>query len=188
MRVTWLMLACLPATVPAEVVSVDPDTNPLISFAFTSPAWGENVNTGMRLVAHNNSERTLVLESLRFLNAGTSTRARPGEDEVELSLQLVLGPDAWSETVIPYQDLLYGNQCIEETLADPTGSAWKLVEISNYNLNPSVRSLIIENSESFRIFSCPRDVLATWRDVDSAAPQVQAQWVLYHFESRQPQP
>jgi hypothetical protein len=60
---------------------------------------------------------------------------------------------------------------------------WKLVEISNYTLNPSVRNLIIEDTNSFRIYQCVRSVELVWRDASNAAVSAEG-WVLYHFENR----
>lgn len=162
------------------------ETDAPIKFAITSAAWGENVNAGLRIVAENRSQVTLRLESVRFLNAANSHRFQPGVDEVELSLDLTLPAGQWGEVQLPLAELLGGNRCIEDTLDVSRDSEWKLVEISNHALNPSVRSLIIEDSNSFRIYSCPRDVLTTWVETESRVRHTEIQWVLYHFESRTP--
>ncbi|MBQ13694.1 MAG: hypothetical protein CMQ17_04765 [Gammaproteobacteria bacterium] len=62
--------------------------------------------------------------------------------------------------------------------------SWKLVEISNYTLNPSVRNLIIEDTDSFRIYQCVKTVTTDWIDLSTAEAHRYNEWVLYHFESR----
>jgi len=61
---------------------------------------------------------------------------------------------------------------------------WKLVEVSNYTLNPSVRNLIIEDTDSFRIYQCIENVQTTWSRVANGTQVQYEEWVLFHFESR----
>ncbi|MDO8271093.1 MAG: hypothetical protein Q7U82_04120, partial [Gammaproteobacteria bacterium] len=70
--------------------------------------------------------------------------------------------------------------CISDTMAEN----WKLVEISNYTLNPSVRGLIIEDTDSFRIYQCVRNVTLHWQDPVSGTNTEFTEWVMYHFERR----
>lgn len=154
-----------------------------IKFSLTSDSWGGNVNTGIRLFANNVSERPLQLNSVFLEGDKEESRLLPDEDDFMLSIDIEVSAGKWAETMIDYIDLSYGTDCIEEALHDD-GSQWKLVEISNYALNPSVRSRIIENTDSFRIFSCPRQVEMTWQDPESGQSYAEAIWVLYHFETK----
>ncbi|MDB9968742.1 hypothetical protein OAE08_03635, partial [Gammaproteobacteria bacterium] len=79
-----------------------------------------------------------------------------------------------------YIDLLSDDECIDRTMLDN----WKLVEISNYTLNPSVRNLIIENTNSFRIYQCVKTISTSWTDLDSNQLFKYDEWVLFHFETR----
>jgi hypothetical protein len=54
----------------------------------------------------------------------------------------------YAEVALPYHDLLSSDECIASTLDE----SWKLVQISSYTLNPSVRNLIIEDKDSSRIY------------------------------------
>lgn len=149
------------------------DFSERIKFALFSAAWGENTDDGVRVVAQNLTNAPLQLEQIRFLDL-----PREGEQiDLELSLQLEAGK--YAQTTLPPLDLLSGDECVTRTMADN----WKLVEISNYTLNPSVRNLIIENTNSFRIYQCVRSVELLWREADSEAIRAEG-WVLYHFESR----
>ena len=67
-------------------------------------------------------------------------------------------------------------------------SNWRLAEVSNYTLNPSVRNLIIENTDSFRIYQCVETISMRWREVTGDSIDVsktEESWILYHFETRQ---
>jgi len=94
-----------------------------------------------------------------------------------VNIELSLPAGNWAETELPYIDLLGGNECINNTLQD----RWRLMEISNYTLNPSVRGLIIEDTVSFRIFQCVRPVRLTVLDEADQAHEENL-WVMYHFE------
>lgn len=144
-----------------------------IKFALFSAAWGENTDDGVRVVAQNLTTAPLQLEQIRFLDL-----PREGE-QIDLDLSLQLEAGKYAQTTLPPLDLLSGDECVTRTMADN----WKLVEISNYTLNPSVRNLIIENTNSFRIYQCVRSVELLWREADSEAIRAEG-WVLYHFESR----
>ncbi len=149
------------------------DFSERIKFALFSAAWGENTDDGVRVVAQNLTTAPLLLEQIRFLDL-----PREGE-QVDLDLSLQLEAGKYAQTTLPPLDLLSGDECVTRTMADN----WKLVEISNYTLNPSVRNLIIENTNSFRIYQCVRSVELLWREADSEAIRAEG-WVLYHFESR----
>ena len=157
-----------------------------IKFALFSAAWGENTDDGLRLVAQNLTQQAITLEKISFIDL-------PAENEqTELNLSLRLRAERYAETNLPLVDLLTGDDCVARTMAE----GWKLVEISNYTLNPSVRNLIIENTNSFRIYQCVRSARLTWRSADNAPESAEASdaeqekntefdgWVLYHFESR----
>ena len=149
------------------------DFSERIKFALFSAAWGENTDDGVRVVAQNLTTAPLLLEEIRFLDL-----PREGE-QIDLDLSLQLEAGKYAQTTLPPLDLLSGDECVTRTMADN----WKLVEISNYTLNPSVRNLIIENTNSFRIYQCVRSVELLWREADSEAIRAEG-WVLYHFESR----
>lgn len=150
------------------------NTESPIKFALFSAAWGENTDDGLRLVAQNLSQEAITLEKISFIDL-------PSENQkTDLTLSLGLRAERYAQTNLPLVDLLTGDDCVARTMAD----GWKLVEISNYTLNPSVRNLIIENTNSFRIYQCVRAAKLTWRsDADAARTELEG-WVLYHFESR----
>jgi len=145
-----------------------------IKFALFSAAWGENTDDGLRLVAQNLSQEAITLEKISFIDLPRDNQ------KTDLTLRLGLRAERYAQTNLPLVDLLTGDDCVARTMAD----GWKLVEISNYTLNPSVRNLIIENTNSFRIYQCVRAAKLTWRsDADAASTELEG-WVLYHFESR----
>ena len=149
------------------------DATESIKFALFSAAWGENTDDGVRVVAQNLSQQPVRLEQIRFLDLPVT------DEQVTLELTLDLAAGKYAQTNLPPVDLLSGDDCVTRTMADN----WKLVEISNYTLNPSVRNLIIEDTNSFRIYQCVRSVELHWRDASDAAVSAEG-WVLYHFESR----
>jgi len=138
-----------------------------IMYAFYSPAWSVSSNAGLRLVVENRSSSALTLQSIEFR----------GDVQSSVNIELSLPAGNWAETELPYIDLLGGNECINNTLQD----RWRLMEISNYTLNPSVRGLIIEDTVSFRIFQCVRPVRLTVLDEAGQAHEENL-WVMYHFE------
>lgn len=171
-----LSVALLSSTLSAQ--SIDPLAaaqesfeNP-IKYAIYSAAWHVSSNAGLRVVAQNQSDEAVRLQKIVF-------RDEVGDQaDTELQLDLLVPPQAWAEVQLPYQDLLSGNDCVNNTMEDD----WRLVEISNYTLNPSVRGLIIENTRSFRIYQCVRNVRAFWSNPDQETEQSQNQWLMYHFE------
>ncbi|MDF1766745.1 MAG: hypothetical protein P1V29_10200 [Gammaproteobacteria bacterium] len=168
-----IALATVLATAPFAVIAQPRDATESIKFALFSAAWGENTDDGVRVVAQNQTEQAVTLERIRFLDL-------PEEgSHVDLALTLDLDSGKYAQTNLPPIDLLSGDDCVTRTMADN----WKLVEISNYTLNPSVRNLIIEDTNSFRIYQCVRSVELVWRDASNAAVSAEG-WVLYHFESR----
>lgn len=164
---------------------VDEDSSP-IKFALTSDAWGENVNTGIRVFANNTSAEELVLRSVVMLGEEGEARLNPDMDDYDLQLDLPIRAGGWAETLLDFVDMSYGSDCVEDAMHDES-SQWKLVEISNYSLNPSVRSRIIENTDSFRIFSCPRLVQLNWQNQLNGEQFSDDIWVLYHFETKREQ-
>ncbi len=174
------LVACL---LPAVAVAQLPQsTDPLtvaqegfdhpVKYAIYSAAWHLSSNAGLRVVAHNQSDEEIELRSIVFRN-----ETGDGNDEV-LALNMDIPAGKWAELQLPYQDLLSGHECVDRTMQDD----WKLVEISNYTLNPSVRGLIIENTRSFRIYQCVRSVRTTWFMPASNSEQTDTQWLMYHFE------
>ncbi len=162
----------------ASAQSIDPLTvaqegfDHPVKYAIYSAAWHLSSNAGLRVVAQNQSDAPVELRSIVFRdeigNVGDS----------ELSLNLLIEPGKWAELELPFKDILAGNECVKRTMEDD----WKLVEISNYTLNPSVRGLIIENTRSFRIYQCVRSVRTTWVNPENNNEQVDNQWLMYHFE------
>ena len=145
-----------------------------IKFAFYSSAWGENTDDGLRFVAYNQTANPIRLHSIVFKNSINVA------DQVAINLDLLVPARGYAEVEIDYIDLLQGDECVDRTLSDN----WRLVEISNYTLNPSVRNLIIENTDSFRIYQCVKTVTTRWTDLTSDEPMQTIEWVLYHFETR----
>ena len=145
-----------------------------INFAFYSSAWGENAVDGLRLVARNISNESVQLETITFLKNNIE------DAQVSIDIGLVVPAQGFADIDLNYADLLQNNECIERTMAEN----WKLAEISNYTLNPSVRNLIIENTDSFRIYQCVETVFTEWTRLSDGAQISKEEWILYHFESR----
>ncbi len=170
------LMAVTPLTTSAQ--SIDPLTAAQESFespvkyAIYSSAWHLNSNAGLRVVAQNQGDSPIKLESILFRDE-TGSQA-----DAKLELDMMIPAQAWAEVELPYQDLLSGNDCVNRTMEDD----WKLVEISNYTLNPSVRGLIIENTRSFRIYQCVRNVQTVWYSPEDDTELSQNQWLMYHFE------
>lgn len=172
----WIVcsLACYFAS---SLHAATPTEETELKFAFYSSAWGENTNDGLRLVAYNQSADPLQLNSITFLNAGD------GEAQTLIPLNLEVPAGGYADLEMAYIDLLSGDECIDRTLNEK----WRLVEISNYTLNPSVRNLIIENTDSFRIYQCVKSVFTDWTNLNTNARSMYEEWVLYHFETRRNQ-
>ena len=113
-----------------------------VKFAIFSSAWGENTDDGLRVVAYTQTQGHIRLNTILFLKEESE-----GSEQVAVNLNLEVPSLAYADVEFPYIDLLQGNECIGRTMAE----SWKLVEISNYTLNPSVRNLIIEDTDSIRI-------------------------------------
>ncbi len=148
------------------------DKEPPVKYAIYSTAWSESSNAGLRIVAQNQAAEPIELVSLEFQDEQNP------EHLENILLNLTIPAKGWAETQLPYINLLFGNECIAKTMQED----WRLVEISNYTLNPSVRGLIIEDTSSFRIYQCVRPVYTTW--IDKGISYQQAEWVLYHYERR----
>lgn len=144
-----------------------------IKFAIYSRAWGGNTDDGMRVVVNNQTDNPVRLHSIEFLKDDADSRV-----EVELEVDIAAG--RYADTDLEYIDLLADDECVSRTLEDN----WRLAEISNYTLNPSVRGLIIEDTDSFRIYQCVETVLTTWTDLENNNRYQKEEWVLFHFESR----
>ena len=148
------------------------DEDYLIKYAIYSSAWNVSSNAGLRIVAQNQSEHNVVLQSVLFQDEDDPSIQR------RLPLNMEVPAGKWAEKEIDYLNLLFGSECISRTMAEE----WKLVEISNYTLNPSVRGLIIEDSDSFRIYQCVRTVHVSWLDTETNEQNDHNEWVMYHFE------
>ncbi len=146
-----------------------------VKFAIFSSAWGENTDDGLRVVAYNQTQGPIRLNTILFLKEESED-----SEQVAINLNLEIPSLAYADVEFPYIDLLQGNECIERTMAE----SWKLVEISNYTLNPSVRNLIIEDTDSFRIYQCIENVRTIWTHLASNIQVQYEEWVLFHFESR----
>ena len=145
-----------------------------VKFAFYSSAWGENTDDGLRLVAFNQTVAPIRLNSIEL--HGSSEQA----ESVFLDIGLEVPPGGYADKNFEYVDLLSGDECIDRTMQEN----WKLVEVSNYTLNPSVRNLIIENTDSFRIYQCVLTVTTSWTNLSNNALAEYDEWVLFHFETR----
>ncbi len=143
-----------------------------IKYSIYSSAWGTRSNAGLRLVAQNLSDHEVVLDSVTFIDEEDSLVRN------DLDLELTIPPHGWADKEMDYVDLLFGSECISRIMQED----WKLVEISNYTLNPSVRGLIIEDTETFRIYQCVRNVQVSWTDSATGNTGSLTEWVLYHFE------
>ncbi len=147
---------------------------PDVRFAIYSGVWSGRSDAGLRIVARNSGTRSLQLESL--------TLAQGSGGQPVMHLALAVPAAGWAEAETAYVDLLSDDQCVTDSLSDE----WKLMEISNYPLHPSVRGLIIEDSQSFRIFQCIRGVTLRWLDTATREQWETEEWLLYHFERRPP--
>lgn len=145
-----------------------------IKFAFYSSAWGENTDDGLRLVAFNQTPSRIRLNSIELHGSDEQT------EPIVIDLSLEVPSEGYADKDIDYIDLLSNDECIDRTMQDN----WKLVEISNYTLNPSVRNLIIENTDSFRIYQCVKTISTSWTDLTSNQLFEYDEWVLFHFETR----
>ncbi len=144
----------------AEAQRLAPAPKALSSLPCFLQLGGENTDDGLRLVAQNLSQEAITLEKISFIDLPRDNQ------KTVLTLSLGLRAERYAQTNLPLVDLLTGDDCVARTMAD----GWKLVEISNYTLNPSVRNLIIENTNSFRIYQCVRAAKLTWRsDADAAS-------------------
>ena len=163
----------------APAFSVDLGEEGELKFAFYSAAWGENTDDGLRLLVSNQSSVGVVLEEVRFLKT-----PEVADDDILLKVGLAVPAGRYAEAEFRYTDLLSNNECIQRTM----DSNWRLAEVSNYTLNPSVRNLIIENTDSFRIYQCVESISMQWREVTGDSIDVsrtEESWILYHFETRQ---
>lgn len=145
-----------------------------IKFAFYSSAWGENTDDGLRLVAYNQTGSPIRIDTITF------SKASEDIDPIVLPMNLEVPAAGYADAEFEYIDLLTGDECIERTM----DGDWRLVEVSNYTLNPSVRNLIIENTDSFRIYQCVQSVTTRWTDLNLKLSREKEEWVLFHFESR----
>jgi hypothetical protein len=161
----------LPDTAGATEQIID---NAPVKFALYSSAWGENARAGLRLVVENQQDVPIRLQSIEF-SGDEGTRDAPA-----LALDLAVPAGGFAEAELPYIDLLTPLPCVTTTMADN----WRLVEISNYTLNPSVRSLIIEDTDAFRIYQCITSATTGWLDTTTNEVHQYREWVLYHFERR----
>lgn len=144
-----------------------------VKFAFYSASWQVNTQDLLRVVAFNPLDTAVRIESIDFVDIDVAGGS------LELSLDLDVPAGGYAELEMEYVDLLGQGECVSDTLA----GNWRLVEISNYTLNPSVRNLIIENTESFRIYQCVQTVETRIAEAATGASSVIREWILYHFES-----
>ncbi|MBL4820641.1 MAG: hypothetical protein JKY98_06585 [Gammaproteobacteria bacterium] len=148
-----------------------------VKFAFYSSAWGgsseDNLQSGLRLVIENQTDFPVHLRSIEFLSADETA------ESTLVNIDLTVPAGGFAEQEMPYINLIPINQCAVDTLDE----SWRLVEISNYTLNPSVRRLIIENTSAFRIYQCVSTVNTHWINGTTAKQHHNIEWVLYHFES-----
>ena len=144
-----------------------------IKFAFYSSAWTVDSDDGMRIVLFNERDVTIYLSSIVFQKNGQE------HEGVEVIINKEISPLGYATTELEYIDLLQHSDCIERTLH----GGWKLTEISNYTLNPAVRNLIIEDTDSFRIYQCLENVRTFWSIQGSETREDSDEWVIFHFET-----
>ncbi|NKB34126.1 MAG: hypothetical protein GKR91_13620 [Pseudomonadales bacterium] len=145
-----------------------------IKFAFYSSAWGAPTDDGMRLIVFNQTSESLRLDSIEFLKDEEEAEA------IAIPVNLTIPALGYAAEEFAFIDLLQGDECIERTLEEN----WKLAEVSNYTLNPSVRNLIIEDTDSFRIYQCVENVKTSWTNISTNIQSEVTEWVLFHFETR----
>jgi len=171
------LLALAILSLPLVGVGQISEESPL-KFAFYSPSWGSRSSasllSALRLVVDNQTGFPVLLESIEF------TSDVENLEPAVVQIDMRISPGSLGEREIPYIDVLSLNQCVTRTLGDN----WRLVEISNYTLNPSVRRLIIEDTSAFRIYQCISSVKTHWTNTETGETSIQDEWVLYHFESR----
>ena len=167
----WRGLAAVAVALPLSAFGGEAGEG-AVKFAFYSASWQESTQDLLRVVAFNPLDTAVRIESIDFLDLEA-----PG-GTLDLSLDLDVPAGGYAELEMEYVDLLGQGECISETLAGD----WRLVEISNYTLNPSVRNLIIENTESFRIYQCVQTVETRITEAAGASSVIR-EWILYHFES-----
>ena len=149
-------------------------SNSGIKFAFYSSAWTVDSDDGLRLVLFNETDRTVNLSSIVFQKNDENS------ERVELKINEEVPPLGYATAEFDYIDLLQHNDCIERTL----NGNWKLTEISNYTLNPAVRNLIIEDTDSFRIYQCLENVRTIWSHSDIGDNKESNEWIIFHFETK----
>ena len=178
MRNSIVSLSLLASTLFLLDAAAEHQEETEIKFAFYSSAWGENtvdgLRDGLRVVAYNQTMNPVRLNNIVF---------HPGTEDAEpvaIQLNLDVPSTGYADLEFDYVDLLAGDECIDRTLKEN----WKLVEISNYTLNPSVRNLIIEDTDSFRIYQCAKTISTSWTDLGSNSLMEYEEWVLFHFETR----
>ena len=160
-------------------VAAGPEKESKLNFAFYSSAWGENTHDGLRLVVRNQGSLDVVLEEVTFIKS-----PEDAEDDIVVSIELNVPAGRYADAELRYMELLSNNDCIRRTME----SNWRLAEVSTYTLNPSVRNLIIENTDSFRIYQCVETIVTRWRETTEDSRDVvkaEESWILYHFETRQ---
>ena len=145
-----------------------------IKFAFYSSAWTVDSDDGLRLVLFNETDRTVNLSSIVFQKNDENS------ETIELKINEEVPPLGYATAEFDYIDLLQHNDCIERTL----NGNWKLTEISNYTLNPAVRNLIIEDTDSFRIYQCLENVRTFWSHSSNGNPEESNEWIIFHFETK----
>ncbi len=145
-----------------------------LKFAFYSSAWGENTDDGLRLVALNQTSDAVHLNSIKFHGGNEQSEA------IFIEIDIDVPAEGYADKEFDYINLLTEDECIDRTMEEN----WKLVEISNYTLNPSVRNLIIENTDSFRIYQCVQTITTNWTNLSDKTEIEYQEWVLFHFETR----
>ena len=139
-----------------------------IKFAFYSSAWTVDSDDGLKLVLFNETDRTVNLDSIIF------DKNNENSERVEVKINEEVPPSGYATAEFDYIDLLQHNDCIERTL----NGNWKLTEISNYTLNPAVRNLIIEDTDSFRIYQCLENVRTFWSHSETSGYEESIEWII----------
>ena len=72
-----------------------------VKFAIFSSAWGENTDDGLRVVAYNQTQGHIRLNTILFLKEESE-----GSEQVAVNLNLEVPSLAYADVEFPYIDLL----------------------------------------------------------------------------------
>ena len=172
-KLTYLGCISIALSATTFAITEEDDYKSGIKFAFYSSAWTVDSDDGLKLVLFNENDVAVNLGSIVFQKNDQKN------ENVEIKINKDISPFSYATTELEYIDLLQHSDCIERTL----NGGWKLTEVSNYTLNPAVRNLIIEDTDSFRIYQCLENVRTSWSIKGSDTTKGSDEWVIFHFET-----